>query len=103
MCYTENADMVHIQTETSYTGGYGQAGYRTNCGEVPFTDVVYINHDNNQKPGSILKQEYPSPSQTWVTVRQDLRRIPYSHLEESHQLGGTINSTYVTKVGCGLD
>ena len=30
-CATPNADMVHIQTETSYTGGYGQTGYRTDC------------------------------------------------------------------------
>ena len=49
MCYSENADMVHIQTETAYTGGYGQAGYRTDCREVPFTDVLYINHNNGQK------------------------------------------------------
>ena len=49
MCYTENADMIHLQTETAYTGGYGQAGYRSNCSEVPFTDVLYVNHDNGQK------------------------------------------------------
>jgi hypothetical protein len=49
MCYTENADMVHLQTDTTYTGGYGQAGYRTDCREIAFTDVLYINHDNGQK------------------------------------------------------
>ena len=58
MCYTENADMVHIQTETSYTGGYGQAGYRTDCRQVALPMSSTSIHDNN-KSGSILKQEYP--------------------------------------------
>lgn len=49
MCYTENANMVHIQSETSYTGTYGQAGYRSDCSEIPFTDVLYVNHSANQK------------------------------------------------------
>ncbi len=49
MCYTENGNMVHIQSETSYTGGYGQAGYRTDCSEIAFTDVLYVNHNNGQK------------------------------------------------------
>ena len=49
MCYTENGNMVHIQSETSYTGGYGQAGYRTDCSEIAFTDVLYINHNNGQQ------------------------------------------------------
>ena len=64
MCYTANADMVHIQTETSYTGGYGQSGYRTDCREVPFTDVLYINHNNGKRLGSTLKLESLSQCQT---------------------------------------
>ena len=49
MCYTENGNMVHLQNETNYTGGYGQAGYRTDCSEIQFTDVLYINHGTSQK------------------------------------------------------
>ena len=64
MCYSENADMVHIQTETSYTGSYGQAGYRTDCREVPFTDVLYINHNNGQKAWFYSQSGTPLQCQT---------------------------------------
>lgn len=49
MCYTVgDSTMVHLQTETSYTGSYGSTGYRTDCRNLPFQDVLYVNHSNNQ-------------------------------------------------------
>ena len=49
MCYTERNSMVHVATETAYTGTYGAAGYRSDCRAVPFREVLYVNHDSGQK------------------------------------------------------
>ena len=49
MCYTENSNMVHIATETAYTGVYGQEGYRSDCTNIPFTEVLYVEHGSGQE------------------------------------------------------
>ena len=48
MCYTERNDMVHLKTETTHTLNYGTDGYRADCRNISFTDVIYINHDTGQ-------------------------------------------------------
>ena len=50
MCYSDNTE-VHMKTEVTYsaTKPFGQDGYRTNCNSVPFSEVLYVNHANNQK------------------------------------------------------
>jgi len=51
MCYTERDNMVHIKTEVTYNDGqqFGAPGYRSDCRNVSFNSVMYINHDNAQK------------------------------------------------------
>ena len=50
MCYTAgDSNMVHLQTQTTYTGTYGSSGYRTDCRDIPFSDVLYVNHNSNEK------------------------------------------------------
>ena len=50
MCYTEE-NMVHIKTETTFNVclPYGTVGYRSDCRNIPFDSVLYVNHDNGQK------------------------------------------------------
>lgn len=49
MCYTEKDNPVHIKTETAYAGAYGAAGYRTDCRDVAFNSVLYVDHANAKK------------------------------------------------------
>ena len=51
MCYTEKNNMVHIKTEYVYNPNYpyGVPGYRTDCRNIPFTEVLYVNNENGQK------------------------------------------------------
>jgi cysteine-rich repeat protein len=48
MCYTERNNMVRISSQTTFTGTYGTAGYRADCRNVPFREMIYVNHDNSQ-------------------------------------------------------
>ena len=51
MCYTEKNNTVHIKTETTYDAGkpFGTVGYRSDCRNISFNSVLYINHDSGQK------------------------------------------------------
>ena len=49
MCYSEQNNMVRLQTQSTFTGTFGTAGYRTDCRSVPFSEVLYVNHANSQK------------------------------------------------------
>ena len=51
LCYTDKFNMVHLATETSYNPAlpFGTPGYRTDCRNVLFSQVLYVNHDTNQK------------------------------------------------------
>jgi hypothetical protein len=50
MCYTEKEAMVHVKTQTTYDPDkpMGTIGYRTDCRNVSFSHVLYVNHDANQ-------------------------------------------------------
>jgi len=61
MCLTERDNMPHISSEYTYRGTFGTPGYRTDCRNIPFSEILYINHDNGQKawftrqsPGNIV-------------------------------------------------
>jgi hypothetical protein len=47
MCWTDNG-RVHMKSETAYSASFpfGGDGYRSDCRNVPFTDVLYINYPN---------------------------------------------------------
>jgi len=45
MCYTTDSE-VHLETEYTVTGEYGIDGYRTDCRNIPFSDIIYTNHDS---------------------------------------------------------
>ena len=47
MCYTTNRH--HHLDNRGVAGSYGQNGYRTNCREVRFHEVMYVNHATDQK------------------------------------------------------
>jgi hypothetical protein len=51
ICYTERNGMVHISSETTYNPAkpYGQPGYRTDCRNIPFSAVIYVNHEGGTK------------------------------------------------------
>lgn len=49
MCYTEKDAMVHIATETSSQTAYGTPGYRSDCRDVAFNSVLYVDHDDAKK------------------------------------------------------
>lgn len=46
MCYTTSR--YHHLDNRGFAGTYGQNGYRTNCREVPFHEVIYRNHASGQ-------------------------------------------------------
>jgi hypothetical protein len=49
MCYTQDATaMVRLQTQYDATPAYGTSGYRSDCRNIPFKDVLYVNHTANQ-------------------------------------------------------
>jgi hypothetical protein len=51
MCYTEKDDMVHFKTQVTYDPAkpFGSVGYRSDCRNIPFNAVLYVNHDSGQK------------------------------------------------------
>lgn len=50
MCYTQNGSaMVRLQSQFEAAPAFGTSGYRSDCRNVPFKDVLYINHANNEK------------------------------------------------------
>ncbi|GMV38538.1 MAG: hypothetical protein AMXMBFR64_02540 [Myxococcales bacterium] len=70
MCHTDNAE-VHAKTEVTFSmaGAFGFDGYRSDCRNIPFNNVLYVNHDNGQKAwfkrdtaGTIV-----ASSTTWFT------------------------------------
>ncbi len=48
MCSSDNHS-VRISTELSSKTAFGQDGYRSDCTEVAFKEVIYVRHDNGQK------------------------------------------------------
>jgi len=44
MCHTSN-NQVNIRDQYSYTGTYGTNGYRTDCRNHFFQELMYVNHD----------------------------------------------------------
>jgi len=51
MCWTDDSE-VHMKTEIAYSASYpfGGDGYRSDCRNIPFTDVLYVNHDSSPTP-----------------------------------------------------
>ena len=47
MCYTTDNE-VHIETEYQPTGTYGDTTYRTDCRDIPFTDIIVENNDTEE-------------------------------------------------------
>lgn len=47
MCYTTDNE-VHIETETTPTGTYGDNDYRTNCSDIPFSDIIVEQNDSGE-------------------------------------------------------
>ena len=50
MCHTDTAE-VHAKSEVTFSmdGAYGFDGYRTDCRNIAFNQVLYVSHDNSQK------------------------------------------------------
>ncbi|MCB9738547.1 MAG: DUF4215 domain-containing protein [Deltaproteobacteria bacterium] len=48
MCSTDNGE-VHIATELSSNVAYGSDGYRADCRDLTFSEVLYVRHDNGDK------------------------------------------------------
>jgi hypothetical protein len=48
MCYTEKS-VATVLDSGDVTGTYGQAGYHTDCRNIAFTEVLYVNHDDNDQ------------------------------------------------------
>ena len=44
MCYSTD-DEIHMETETTPTGTYGETGYRTDCRDIPFSDIIVEKND----------------------------------------------------------
>lgn len=47
MCYTTSGG-VHVKTELTASAAYGKDGYRSDCNDIAFGEVLYVNHDNGQ-------------------------------------------------------
>jgi hypothetical protein len=47
MCYTTENE-VHIETEKTPTGTYGENGYRTDCSDIPFTDILVEQNESGE-------------------------------------------------------
>ena len=47
MCYTTGSE-VHIETEYTATGTYGDNGYRTDCRDVPFSDIIVTQNETEE-------------------------------------------------------
>jgi len=50
MCYTTD-EYVKPRTEVTYSSKfpYGSDGYRTNCNNIPFTEIIFIDHHTGNK------------------------------------------------------
>jgi len=50
MCYTTD-DKAKPKTEVTYSAQipYGTDGYRTNCNNIPFTEIIFIDHQSGNK------------------------------------------------------
>ncbi|XP_078371591.1 uncharacterized protein LOC144655242 [Oculina patagonica] len=50
MCYTTD-EFVKPRTEVTYSAQfpYGSDGYRTNCNNIPFTEIIFIDHQAGTK------------------------------------------------------
>ncbi|XP_020619960.1 uncharacterized protein LOC110057715 [Orbicella faveolata] len=50
MCYTTDK-YVKPKTEVTYSAQfpYGSDGYRTNCNNIPFTEIIFIDHQTGNK------------------------------------------------------
>jgi len=50
MCYTTD-DKAKPRTEVMYSSKfpYGSDGYRTNCNNIPFTEIIFIDHQSGNK------------------------------------------------------
>jgi len=50
MCYTTD-DEAKPRTEVTYNSAfpYGNDGYRTNCNNIPFTEIIFIDHQTGNK------------------------------------------------------
>jgi len=50
MCYT-SADKPKPRTEVTYNPQllYGSDGYRTNCNNIPFTEIIFMDHQTGGK------------------------------------------------------
>jgi cysteine-rich repeat protein len=51
MCYTAEYDMVHLKTQIAYDPAtpYGKPGYRSDCRNIPFREVLYANHKTEER------------------------------------------------------
>ena len=44
MCYSTDNE-IHMETETTPDGIYGETGYRTDCRDIPFSDIIVEEND----------------------------------------------------------
>jgi len=60
MCYTTD-DKVKPRTEVTYSSKfpYGTDGYRTNCNNIPFTEIIFIDHQTGSKTYFKRKSNLP--------------------------------------------
>jgi subtilisin-like proprotein convertase family protein len=47
MCYSTDGG-VHVKTEVSSNTAYGSSGYRSDCNDIAFSELLYVNHTSNQ-------------------------------------------------------
>lgn len=62
MCATDDST-VHLATETTYDAAhpFGSDGYRTNCRDVPFADVLYVRESDDTPAWFSLDAPPPQP------------------------------------------
>jgi len=60
MCYT-TADKAKPRTEVTYDPRllYGSAGYRTNCNNIPFSEIIFTDHQTGNKAYFKRKSNLP--------------------------------------------
>ncbi|XP_078346260.1 uncharacterized protein LOC144631651 [Oculina patagonica] len=60
MCYT-TADTAKPRTEVTYNPQllYGSDGYRSNCNNIPFTEIIFIDHQTGNKAYFKRKSNLP--------------------------------------------
>ena len=47
---------MHIASQVTFSIPFGGIGYRTDCRNVPFNDVLTVNHDGSGQPKAWFKQ-----------------------------------------------